>query len=130
MTKSWRSNKITWLTNIITRCYDIGAVCLPCIMSLSCDCPDMYSRLCHNPYPIKCILLKNSHRFERQKDSHVHKPSFVHGWFHFHIISPWNRLPWTPLNGLEWVWVMTELTVIGSIPCGHAGICGELTVYL
>jgi len=74
----------------------------------------IYSRLCHNPYPIKCILLENSHRFERRKDSHVHKPSFVHGWFHFRIISPWNRFPWTPPNGPEWVWVMTESTVLNA----------------
>src|SRR5712675_1786393 len=82
----------------------------------------IYSRLCHNPYPIKCILLENSHRFERRKDSHVHKPSFVHGWFHFRIISPWNRFPWTPPNGPEWVWVMTESTVYLKTRLGNINV--------
>src|SRR5712672_4355076 len=57
-----------------------------CILSvpttLPLHAPPHYSRLPHNPHPIKCILLDESHTFEQ----HLPQALLFHGWYHFRTI--------------------------------------------
>jgi len=73
-----------------------------------------YSRLPHNPYPIKCILLDKSHKFEQAENFAFAKSLAL---FMVGIISA-PYVAGTHFAGRsEWVWVMRELTV-GLITVG------------
>jgi len=68
----------------------------------------LYSRLPHNPYPIKCILLDKSHKFEWAENFAFAKSLAL---FMVSIISaPYFAGTYFPGRS-EWVWVMRESTV-------------------
>jgi len=68
-----------------------------------------YSRLPHNPYPIKCILLDKSHKFEQAENFAFAKSLAL---FMVGIISA-PYVAGTHFAGRsEWVWVMRESTVL------------------